>query len=121
MPLKYDKKAMAFSKELRKNMTKQEKHLWYDFLCKYPIKFQRQKAISCYIADFYCHSAKLVIEIDGSQHYLPENKKHDEKRTDVLSEYGIEVLRFTNFDIDDKFEGVCFEIDKAVRSRIPEE
>lgn len=120
MPVKYSKKAMSFSKNLRKNMTKQEKHLWYDFLCKYPIKFQRQKAIDNYIVDFYCHSAKLVVEIDGSQHYLPEDKEYDKKRTEILSEYGLCVLRFTNFDINDKFNGVCFEIDKIVKSRIPE-
>ena len=110
---------MSFSKELRKNMTKQEKHLWYDFLCRYPIRFQRQKAIDNYIADFYCHSAKLIIEIDGSQHYLPENEEHDQKRTKILSEYGLCVLRFTNRDIEDKFDGVCFEIDKAIKSRLP--
>ena len=60
---------------LRKNMTKEERHLWYDYLRSYPIRFQRQKVLGKYIADFYCAEAKLVIELDGSQHYTDENTK----------------------------------------------
>ncbi len=69
MSLEYNKKLIPRAKELRKNMTKQENHLWYDFLRIYPVRFQRQKTIDNYIADFYCHKAKLIIELDGSQHF----------------------------------------------------
>ncbi|MGM9632138.1 MAG: endonuclease domain-containing protein, partial [Eubacteriales bacterium] len=69
MSLDYNKKNITLAKNLRKNATPQENHLWYDFLSKYEVRFQRQKAIDNFIADFYCHKAKLIIEIDGSQHY----------------------------------------------------
>ena len=99
-------------------MTPQEKHLWYDFLQHYPIKVYKQRIIDNYIADFYCHSARLVIEIDGSQHYKPDAKIYDEERTKVINQYGIEVLRFTNRDIDLRFRGVCYIIDKTIKERI---
>ena len=107
------------AKELRKNMTKQEKHLWYDFLKCYPIKIYKQRIIDNFIADFYCHQAKLVIEIDGAQHYTPEGKEYDEFRTNVLESYGLLVLRFTNSDINERFDGVCYMIDKTIRERLP--
>ena len=96
-------------------MTKEEKHLWYDFLRTYPVRFSRQKVLGKYIADFYCAEAKLVIELDGSEHYTEEGRQHDEERTAFLNEYGLTVIRFTNFDIRDKFQGVCLYIDHVVK------
>ena len=101
-------------------MTKQEKHLWYDYLRNYPIKIYKQRIIENYIADFYCHQAKLVIEIDGSQHYTVEGKEKDEKRTSVLQNRDLLVMRFTNGEIDNYFEGVCKKIDRTIKQRISE-
>ena len=84
MSLKYDGKNIARAKALRQNATPQERHLWYDFLAKYEIRFQRQKAIDRFIADFYCHKAKLVIEIDGSQNLSDDGMRRDEFRTERL-------------------------------------
>ena len=105
------------ARSLRRNMTRHEKHLWYDFLRTYPIKIYKQRIIDNYIADFYCHKARLVIELDGSQHYTPEGKSYDVARTKVLEEYGLCVLRFSNQDIDERFEGVCYIIDKTIQER----
>ena len=99
-------------------MTRQEKHLWYDFLRYYPVKIYKQRIIDNYIADFYCHSARLVIELDGSQHYTNQGKTHDAARTEILEKYGIYVLRFFNKDIDDNFDGVCQMIDRMINDRI---
>lgn len=112
------KELLENAKSLRRNMTSQEKHLWYDFLRNYPVKVYKQRIIDNFIADFYCHKASLVIEIDGSQHYTPEGKEYDEFRTQVLNEKGLFVLRFTNGEIDSNFEGVCWLIDKTIRERI---
>ena len=98
-------------------MTKQEKHLWYDFLQTYPVKIYKQRIIDNFIADFYCHKAHLVIELDGSQHYTPEGRSYDRSRTKVLEEYGLLVLRFSNKDVDERFEGVCYVIDKTIKER----
>lgn len=106
------------SRELRKNMTRQEKHLWYDFLRNYPIKWNRQRAIEKFIVDFFCFEAKLVIELDGSQHYTEDGLAYDSERTDILKKYDLEVLRFKNEDIDRNFRGVCEMIDKKVQERI---
>ena len=95
-------------------MTLQEKKLWYDFLKNYPVKFVRQRPIGQYIADFYCSKAKLVIELDGSQHYTEEGLSYDENRTYVINEFGVEVVRFSNYDVDTNFEGVCLQIDRIV-------
>ena len=105
------------AKSLRKNMTKQEKHLWYDFLRSYPIKIYKQRIIDNFIADFYCHKAKLVIELDGSQHYNEDGKAYDKQRTEILNRYGLTVLRFSNSDVDKNFDGVCFVIDKTIKER----
>ena len=73
------------SQELRKNMTREERHLWYDFLKTYPVQFKRQYSVGIYIADFYCHRAKLIVELDGSQHYEPDEAEQDALRTVYLS------------------------------------
>lgn len=114
MSIEYEKDNILLAKELRKKATKQEKHLWYDFLSKHPVKFQRQKAIGNFIADFYCHKAKLVIEVDGSQHYTKEGKEKDEFRTEKLGEYGLSVIGIKNRQVDNNFRGVCAYIDRIV-------
>ena len=111
---------LNIAKILRRNMTRQEKHLWYDFLQSYPIKVYKQRIVSNFIADFYCHQARLVIELDGSQHYMEKGKLYDEARSEALRKYGLYILRFSNKDVDDNFEGVCYVIDKTVRERIKE-
>ena len=120
MSLDYNQKNITLAKNLRKNATPQENHLWYDFLSKYEIRFQRQKAIDDFIADFYCHKAKLIIEIDGSQHRTEEGKQYDEFRTEILEGYGLKVIRFTNKQLNDNFHGVCRYIDAAVKASLRE-
>ena len=108
------------SQTLRKHMTKEEAHLWYQFLCRYPQRFRRQYVIGNYIVDFYCHQAKLVVELDGSQHYTPEEKQKDRIRTDYLKQQGMKVLRFSNLDVMKKFRNVCEAIDMEVKERTAE-
>ena len=88
MDYKHNKEIVPIAKTLRKNMTKEEKHLWYDYLREYPIRFIRQKTIGKYIVDFYCAKAKLVIEVDGSQHYEDKGIEKDALRTEFLKQYG---------------------------------
>ena len=118
LPRKHNKNLVPFAKKLRKNMTKEEKHLWYDFLGKYPIKFTRQMVLGEYIADFYSAQAHLVIELDGSQHYTPEAKEYDLMRTEFLEQYGLHVIRINNMEIVKNFDGVCKYIDKIVKRAI---
>jgi len=120
MSLNYNKKNIALAKELRKNATPQEDHLWYDFLSTYEVRFQRQKAIDNFIVDFYCHKAKLIIELDGSQHHTEEGAKKDEFRTEILEGYDLKVIRFTNRQIDKKFKNVCIYIDSVVKASLEE-
>ena len=103
---------------LRRNMTRHEKHLWYDFLRYYPIKIYKQRIIDNYVADFYCHSARLVIELDGSGHYSVKGRMYDQERSTVFEKYGILVLRFSNTDIDNHFEDVCRMIDRIITERL---
>ena len=120
MSLGYQKKNIALAKILRKNATPQENHLWYDFLKTYGVRFQRQKAIDHFIADFYCHQAQLIIEVDGSQHYSETGKRQDEFRTEILEGYGLKVIRFTNHQIDTNFRGVCQYINAVVKASLRE-
>lgn len=117
MLVKKNNNLLPNARSLRREMTKQEKHLWYDFLKAYPIKVYKQRIIDNFIADFYCHKARLVIELDGSQHYTPEGKSYDQARTEVLERYGLQVLRFLNSEVDDNFDGVCHVIDRTIRER----
>ena len=114
----YRRELVPRSKELRKEMTPQERRLWFDFLRQDPIKFYHQRTIDRCIADFYCSKAKLVVEIDGSQHLTPEGMAYDEERTNILNSYGILVLRFSNAQIDQNFNSVCMQIDRVVRERV---
>ena len=118
MSLPYQNKLIPRVKELRKEATKQENHLWYDFLKSYPVRFQRQKTIDYFIADFYCHAAKLIVELDGSQHYEEQGIERDKERTAILEQYGLNVIRFSNLDVERNFEGVCTAIDLVVRERM---
>ena len=114
MEHKYNKSLIANAKSLRRNMTAEEKHLWFDFLKEYPIKFRRQAVISKYIADFYCPKAKLIIELDGSQHFEEEGIEYDKIRTDFLEQYGLTVIRIPNNLIHEQFKAVCEYIDGIV-------
>lgn len=98
-------------------MTKEERRLWYDFLRTYPIRFTRQKILVRYIVDFYCARAKLVVELDGSQHYEDGYAERDAERTAFLTAYGLRVLRIPNNEISRNFRGVCEEIDAVVSQR----
>ena len=113
-------KLLRNSQSLRKNMTKEERHLWYDFLKTYPVQFKRQYPVGCYIVDFYCYRAKLVIELDGSQHYEPDTIRQDQIRTNFLQQQGLSVLRFSNKDVMTEFRSVCESINNAVRQRLPD-
>ena len=117
LPLQYihNKDNVQKARHLRKNMTKEERHLWYDFLRSYPVKFLRQKPFGNYILDFYCAKAKLVIELDGSQHFEESNIIYDKQRTDFLKEYGLEIIRIPNNEITNNFTGVCEYIDCKVK------
>ena len=110
-----NEKLLKNARILRKEMTRHERHLWYDFLRTYPIKIYKQKTIGNYIVDFYCHSAKLVIELDGSQHFFDEGIEYDKKRDEFLKKQGLRVLRFSNKDIDENFKGVCGYIDLMIK------
>jgi very-short-patch-repair endonuclease len=118
MKLKYNNNLIKNAKKLRGDMTKQEKHLWYDFLSNYPIRFLRQKPIDNYIVDFYCRKAELVVELDGSQHYKDDAVEYDKKRTAILEKHNIEVMRISNYDLNCNFQGVCKVIDIKVKQRI---
>ena len=114
MPLPKNPRLSPVARTLRKRMTKQEKHLWYDFLKDYKIPFNRQKVIGKFIVDFYCHSAQLAVEVDGGQHFDASRLQKDIERTRILNSYGIEVLRFTNDEIDNNFYEVCMKIKEKV-------
>ena len=110
----YNRKLIKKAQSLRRNANPKENKLWYEFLRNYPIRFQRQKTIDNYIVDFYCHKAKLVIEIDGSQHYNEAKALLDNKRTAKLNSLGLDVLRFSNNDINCCFDSVCEKINYEV-------
>lgn len=108
----YDKKLKSRADELRKNMTQQEWNLWYFYLRNHRLKWYRQRIIDRFIVDFYCHAAKLVIEIDGKQHYTEQGIAYDVERTQVLQRYGLKVLRYTNQQLEDNFQEVCWDIER---------
>ncbi len=115
MSYKHNPKLTNNARTLRKNMTKEERHLWYDFLKTYPKRFLRQKVIDNYIVDFYCASAKLVIELDGSQHYEEKELLRDVIRTEHIEGYGLTVIRIPNIEITRNFNGVCEYINALVQ------
>ena len=115
---KHNPKLTENAKELRKNMTKEEKHLWYDFLKGYSVPFLRQKVIDDYIADFYCHKARLIIELDGSQHYTKDGILKDKIRTERIEKRDLTVLRIPNGEINHNFEGICRFINEFVKESL---
>ena len=106
------------ARRLRREMTKEERKLWYGYLRYHPAKFYKQKIFGSYIVDFYCDTAKLAIELDGSQHFEPAGQQHDDQRTLYLQAQGILVLRFSNTDITRHLEAVCAQIDDTIDRRI---
>ena len=118
MQRKHNKQLVPFAKQLRKEMTKEERHLWYDFLHTYPVRFSRQKVLGKYIADFYSAEAKLVVELDGSQHYEDGNVDKDTERTAFLERYGLTIIRIPNNEVNRNFRGVCEYIDATVRQSL---
>ena len=112
-----DNSKLNNARSLRKNMTPQERHLWYDFLRYYPVKVYKQRIVGPYIVDFYCAIAKLVIEIDGSQHYERKGQAHDAERTAFLESLGLTVVRYSNADINGRFQSVCEDIDRLIQGK----
>ena len=111
-------KMLGIARTLRRNLTPQEHKLWYVFLRDYPVKIYKQRIIESFIVDFYCAQARLVVEIDGSQHYTEQGQCYDEERSQILRAYGLKVLRFSNHDVDRNLEGVCTQIDLEVNARL---
>ena len=118
MQSKHNKQLVPLAIQLRKEMTKEERHLWYDFLRTYPVRFSRQKVLGKYIADFYSAEANLVIELDGSQHHEGSNAEKDIERTAFLEGYGLTVVRIPNNEVNRNFRGVCEYIDAVVRQSL---
>ena len=118
MQSKNNKQLVPLAKQLRREMTKEERHLWYDFLRSYPVRFSRQKVLGKYIADFYSAEAKLIIELDGSQHYEADEIQNDAERTAFLKGYGLAVIRIPNTEVSRNFRGVCEYIDAAVKQSL---
>ena len=118
MRRKHNASLVPLAKDLRKNMTKEERHLWYDFLKLYPVRFSRQKILGNYIVDFYSAEAKIVVELDGSQHYEEAGMEKDEVRTAFLEGYGLKVLRIPNNAVNSDFRAVCAYIDAAVKQSL---
>ena len=118
-PIPKELQSLRRARILRKNATKEENHLWYDFLRNYPVRFHRQYVIDQYIVDFFCPKARLIVELDGSQHFTTDEAvAYDAARTKHLEAYGFLVLRYTNLDIHRRFRNICEDIDIHVEERI---
>lgn len=115
MSRKHNAELTFNARNLRKNMTKEERHLWYDFLKDYPVRFLKQKVIDNFIVDFYCHKARLIIELDGSQHYEKQGLLKDKIRTEKLESRNLTVIRIPNNEVNYNFEGVCEYIDSFIK------
>ena len=118
MLLSKNPKLISLARNLRKESTPAERHLWFDFLAKQSVRFRRQAPIGNYIVDFLCHSARIVIEVDGGGHFEEESILADAKRTEYLEEQGLLVLRYTNAQVVQEFAEVCFDITKHLASRV---
>ena len=117
MKIPKDDSQLKNARQLRREMTPHERKLWYLFLRNYPVKIYKQRIIGSFIVDFYCASARVVIEVDGSQHFEPQGLAYDAERSKFLRSLGLEVLRFSNRDIDRDFRGVCTQIDLIIQQR----
>lgn len=118
MSIPKDNRQLEKARQLRREMTPHERKLWYLFLRKYPVKIYKQRIIGSYIADFYCAAAKLVVEVDGSQHFEPQGVNRDSERSKFLEALGLKVLRFSNREIDREFHSVCKQIDFTIQERL---
>ena len=116
--MQHNSKLTPRAQKLRKNMTKEERRLWYEYLHDYPCRFRRQVTFGNYIVDFYCAAAKLAVELDGSQHCEPSELLYDERRTAYLNSLGICVLRISNLDVLRNLRGVCQQIDLVISERL---
>ena len=114
----YSPHLWQFAKSMRKNMTREERHLWFDFLRRYPLRIRRQVILGNYIVDFCCEKAQLIIEIDGSQHYTPEEKEKDRKRTNDLKDLGYKVIRISNREVMTNFDGITQYIHQEIQKRL---
>ena len=121
MEIPRNPKLRPAAQSLRREMTPQERKLWYQFLRNLSITVNRQKVIGNYIVDFYCHAARIVIELDGSQHYETEGQKYDQKRDQYLQNLGLTVLRYSNRDMFQDFEGVCQDILQRIQEKVGHE
>ena len=117
MNIPKDNTKLETARKLRREMTPHERKLWYLFLQKYPVKIYKQRIIDKFVVDFYCASAKLVIEIDGSQHFEAQGMAYDTERTFILESYGLKVIRYSNREIEREFSAVCEQIDLIIRQR----
>ena len=115
--MEHNSKLTPRAQKLRKEMTKEERRLWYDYLHNYPLRFRRQVTCGNYILDFYCAAVKLAIGLDGSQHYEPTGQAYDARRDAYFEQQGIQVLRFSNADVMYHLRGVCEAIDNTVAAR----
>ena len=118
MTIPKDNSQLETARRLRRDMTPHERKLWYLFLRNYPVKIYKQRIIGKFIVDFYCASARLVIEVDGAQHYESQGMAYDSERSAFLTALGLEVLRFSNRDVDRNFDGVCAKIDLTIQNRL---
>ena len=114
----YSPHLWQFAKSMRKNMTREERHLWFDFLRRYPLRIRRQVILGNHIVDFCCGKAQLIIEIDGSQHYTPEEKEKDRKRTNDLEDLGYKVIRISNREVMTNFDGTTQYIHQEIQKRL---
>ena len=119
MAIPKDDAQLKNARRLRRELTPHERKLWYLFLRDYPVKIYKQRIIGSFIVDFYCASANLVIELDGTQHYEPQGIHYDAERSQFLMSLGLEILRFSNRDIDRDFRGVCTQIDLTIQKKLP--
>ena len=110
----YKTKTKQYAKELRQHMTPEERRLWYDFLSQNSYHFRRQQPIGNYIADFYAPSIRLVVEVDGSQHFEETGQRYDAARSEFLRQQGVRVLRFTNEQIQRRFSSACEAVERAI-------
>ena len=117
----HNKKLVPVARMLRKNMTKEERHLWYDCLRLSRVRFYRQKVFGKYILDFYCPKARLVVEVDGGQHNEPKMRAYDAERTAFLESYGLKVLRFSNMEVNRHFSEVCECIGNIIDTAVEKE
>ena len=118
MAIPKDNSQLENARRLRREMTPHERKLWYLFLRSYPVKIYKQRIIGRFVVDFYCASARIIIEVDGSQHYEPQGRTYDFERSAFLTALGLEVLRFSNREIDGNFRGVCEQIDSTIQNRL---